>query len=105
MCAAESLTSLTPTAAEWKASLAGCLKQKLETHLCGEEEDVLTAMWAMISAHNEIYRVGGYSPSQWVFGREMSDSMRRHDGPDTPFWSSRSFDQKMQKSMSIRLEA
>ena len=31
--------------------------------------------------------------------------MRRHDGPDTPFWSSLSFDQKMQKSMMIRREA
>jgi hypothetical protein len=29
-------------------------------------------------------RRGGYSPIQWVFGRDFAEADRLHDGPDLP---------------------
>ena len=50
-------------------SLVGSLKQKLQAHLRGAEDDPIATTRAMIAAHNSMSRRGGYSPIQWVFGR------------------------------------
>lgn len=40
-------------------SLAGSLKQKLQAHLRGAEDDPIATTWAMIAAHNSMSRRGG----------------------------------------------
>ena len=59
----------------------------------------------MIGAHNSLSNIGGYSPAQWVFGRNFTDSLRLHDGPDLPYWSGVGNTEKMQKQLNSRLEA
>ena len=86
--------------------LIGSLKEKLLRHLRSSSLPPQVAAYAMMSAHNNLMKVGGYSPSQWVFGKGFSDSGRLHDGEsDLPFWSSLGHEEKMQKLMENRLEA
>lgn len=86
--------------------LIGSLKEKLLRHLRSSEQPPQIAAWAMMSAHNGLMKVGGYSPMQWVFGKGFTDSYRFHDdGLDVPFWSSMDHEEKMKKLMENRLEA
>ena len=85
--------------------LIGTLKRKLMSHLRSSENPPEVAAWAMIGAHNTMTNVGGYSPSQWVFGRNFSDSMRLHDGQDLSYWSGMASSKKMQKQLARRQEA
>ena len=78
-------------------SAIGKLKSKPQAHLRGEEDDPVAAAWSMVAAHNSMARRGGYSPIQWVFGKDFTDADRLHDGPDLPFWSSLNTDEKFQK--------
>ena len=97
--------------AEWHQHLGkverliGTLKQKLLAHLrsadCGPEE----ATHAMMAAHNSCVNVGGYSPMQWVFGKNATMSQRLHDGPDLPYWSGVGADEHMRRSLERRLQA
>eukprot|EP00435_Cladocopium_sp_Y103_P011911 s1821_g3.t1 len=86
-------------------SLIGNLKQKLQTHLRGEESDPISATWAMVAAHNSVSRRGGFSPIQWVFGRDFTETQRLHDGPDLPHLSSLSADEKFQRTAALRERA
>ena len=69
--------------------MIGTLKQKLMTHLRSSDASPEVAVWAMMGAHNTMANVAGYTPAQWVFGRNFSQSERLHDGPDLPYWSGR----------------
>ena len=86
-------------------SAIGKLKSKLQAHLRGEEDDPVAAAWSMVAAHNSMARRGGYSPIQWVFGKDFTDADRLHDGPDLPFWSSLNTDEKFQKIAGMRERA
>ena len=83
----------------------GVLKDRMIRHLRSSEGDPREAAWAMVTAHTGLVRVGGYSPQQWVFGRNFTDADRLHDGQDLPFWSSVSSDEWMRKSLEIRMQA
>ena len=85
--------------------LIGTLKKKMMAHLRSSNMSPEVAAWAMIGAHNTMSNIGGYSPAQWVFGRNFSDSLRLHDGPDLPYWSGMSTSEKMKKQLESRLEA
>ena len=63
------------------------------------------ATWAMVAAHNSMTNVGGYSPMQWAFGRNMTERDRLYDGPDLPLWSGLNSDEKMQRQLQARLDA
>ena len=47
-------------------------------------------------------RGGGYSPIQWVFGRDFTETQRLHDGPDLPHLSSLTMDEKFQQLGALR---
>ena len=85
--------------------LIGDLKSKLMAHLRSSGGPPEVATWAMVAAHNSMTNVGGYSPMQWVFGRNMTEGDRLHDGPDLPFWSGLNSDEKMQRQLQARLDA
>ena len=85
--------------------LVGTLKKKVLSHLRSSAEPPEVAIWAMMMAHNRMTDVGGYSPAQWVFGRNMTDSLRLHDGPDLPYWSGMANSERMQRQLTCRLEA
>ena len=65
----------------------------------------MAAAFAMVAAHNSLARRGGYSPTQWVFGKDFTDADRLHDGPDLPFWSSMNTDEKFQRIAGMREKA
>ena len=85
--------------------LIGTLKQKLMAHLRSTEAPPEIATWAMIAAHNTMSNVGGYTPMQWVFGRNPTEADRLHDGPDLPYWSVMSTEEKMKDRLEQRLQA
>eukprot|EP00435_Cladocopium_sp_Y103_P055155 s464_g18.t1 len=85
--------------------LIGDLKAKLTKHLRSSAELPEIATWAMIAAHNSMTNTGGFSPMQCVFGRNMTEGDRLHDGPDLPFWSGLNSDERMQRQLQARLEA
>ena len=85
--------------------LIGTLKWKMLAHLRSADGSPEVAAWAMIGAHNTMSNVGGYSPCQWVFGRNFSDSMRLFDGHDLPYWSDMASSAKMQHQLLCRQEA
>ena len=58
------------------------------------------AAWAMIGAHNSLSNIGGYSAAQGVFGRNFTDSLQLHDGPDLPYWSGVGNTEKMQQQLA-----
>ncbi|CAE7569752.1 unnamed protein product [Symbiodinium microadriaticum] len=47
----------------------GTLKLRMEKFLRGTETSSQRAAYAMVCAHNNGARVGGYAPCQWAFGR------------------------------------
>ena len=47
----------------------GMLKLRMEKFLRGTETSSQRAAYAMVCAHNNGARVGGYAPCQWAFGR------------------------------------
>ena len=64
-----------------------------------------TGNMAMVAAHNTMSNIGGYSPMQWVFGRNPTDGDRLHDGPDLPYWAGMSSEEKMRQRLQLRLDA
>eukprot|EP00435_Cladocopium_sp_Y103_P024092 s1073_g5.t2 len=85
--------------------LIGTLKRKMLAHLRSSDGAPEVAAWAMIGAHNTMSNIGGYSPSQWVFGRNPTDSLRLFDGHDLPYWSGMASSAKMQHQLACRQEA
>ena len=85
--------------------MIGTLKQKLMTHLRSSDAAPEVAVWAMMGAHNTMSNVAGYTPAQWVFGRNFSDSERLHDGPDLPYWSGMASSARMQHKLQCKMEA
>ena len=85
--------------------LIGTLKEKVQRFLRSSDEDPAVAMSSMIAAHNMMSNVGGYSPMQWVFGRNFTEADRLHSGQDLPFWSNLTAEEKMKKSMEMREKA
>ena len=53
-------------------SLIGKIKADATTLLHGEEMDPYRAILNMVTAHNSIHRVQGFSAAQWAFGRDFS---------------------------------
>ena len=51
----------------------GTLKLRMEKFLRGTETSPQRAAYAMVCAHNNVARVGGYAPCQWAFGRFTED--------------------------------
>ena len=51
----------------------GELKKKMTAFLRSEDVTPERAAWAMCAAHNHVARVGGYSPAQWAFGRNIPE--------------------------------
>ena len=86
-------------------SAIGKLKTRLLAHLRGDGDDPRLAAYAMVAAHNSMSRKGGYSPIQWVFGRDFTDTDRLHDGPDLPFISSLATDEKFRYQAELRDKA
>ena len=85
--------------------LIGTLKRKLMAHLRSSSAPPELATWAMVAAHNTMSNLGGYSPMQWVFGRNPTDGDRLHDGPDLPYWAGMSSEEKMRQRLQLRLDA
>lgn len=85
--------------------LIGTLKMKLQKYLRSVDLEPQVACWATVSAHNSMAKVGGFSPCQWVFGREFSDADRLHDGENLPYWSSIASDERFHRKNQIRFEA
>ena len=87
----------------WSLSL--CPLKLMGRSVLGEDEGPVSAAWAMVAAHNSMARRGGYSPIQWVFGKDFTDADRLHDGLDLRFWSSLNTDEKFQKIAGMRERA
>lgn len=51
----------------------GELKKKMTAFLRSEDATPERAAWSMCAAHNHVARVGGYSPAQWAFGRNIPE--------------------------------
>jgi len=85
--------------------LIGTLKKKLLSHLRSSDATPEVAVWSMIGAHNHMTNVAGYSPAQWVFGRNFNDAERLHDSPDLPYWSGMASNARMQHKLLCKLEA
>ena len=49
--------------------------------------------------------IAGYSPTQWVFGKNPTDSEHLHDGGDLPFWSAMSDEERFNMNMQVRFQA
>ena len=59
-------------------------RQLLQSNEFGAWEAIVHAC----QSHNELERIEGFSPYQWVFGRQPTASGRFHDkGYDDPFWT------------------
>ena len=67
-------------------------------HLRSTEALPEIATRATIVQHH-MSNVGGYTPMQWVFAD------RRRDGPDLPYWSGMSTEEKMKDRLEQRLQA
>ena len=85
--------------------LIGTLKRKLAAYLRSSSAPPEMAVLAMIAAHNTMVNQGGYSPMQWVFGRNPTASDRLHDGPDLPYWAGMTSEEKMRQQLQVRLDA
>ena len=85
--------------------LIGTLKRKLLAHLRSSDAPPEMATLAMMAAHNTMTNLGGFSPMQWVFGRNPTESDRLHDGPDLPYWAGMSSEEKMRQRLQLRLDA
>ena len=85
--------------------LIGTIKRKLLAYLRSSDDPPEVAVWALMSAHNTMSNIHGYSPAQWVFGRNFSDSFRLFNGEDLPYWSGMSSSTRMQKQLTARLNA
>ena len=73
-CAGRGIELITVPAEHHQATGAverttGELRHRIEKFLRLEEGPPKRAAFHMVAAHNHVARVGGYSPSQWVFGR------------------------------------
>ena len=77
----------------------GVLKERMIKHLRSSGGDPREAAWAMVTAHDGLARVGGYSPQQWVFGRNFTDADRLHDGHGPHS------DERMRRTLEIRMQA
>ena len=51
----------------------GELKKKMTAFLRSDNVSPERAAWAMCAAHNHVARVGGFSPAQWAFGRNVPE--------------------------------
>ena len=51
----------------------GELRKKMMAHLRNEDLHPRRAAWSMCAGHNHVARVGGFSPAQWAFGRDVPD--------------------------------
>ena len=47
--------------------------KKMTAFLRSEDVSPERAAWAMCAAHNHVARVGGFSPAQWAFGRNIPE--------------------------------
>ena len=89
-------------------SLIRKLKQDVRTVLNGQEAvDPFGALTSVVAAHNTMERVQGFSPCQWVFGRQFTLSGRLFDDgmEDSIFGSQGTPGHSMQKNLQLRLRA
>ncbi|CAJ1422108.1 unnamed protein product [Effrenium voratum] len=89
-------------------SLIRKLKQDVRTVLNGQESvDPFGALTSVVAAHNTMERVQGFSPCQWVFGRQFTLSGRLFDDgmEDSIFGSQGTPGHSMQKNLQLRLRA
>ena len=83
---AENGVELIPAPAEHHDSIAeversiGVLRHRVETFLRGNPGPPGQAALAMVTAHNSMARVHGYSPLQWALGREWTPGRRLFEG-------------------------
>ena len=78
----------------------GELRHKVELFLRNEDVPPRRAVYSMTSAHNNMRRIGGYSPSQWAFGRQVdnADNVAMHSSEGTS-------DTAMSQNLELRLRA
>ena len=78
----------------------GELRHKVELFLRNEDVPPRRAVYSMTSAHNNMCRIGGYSPSQWAFGRQVdnADNVAMHSSEGTS-------DTAMSQNLELRLRA
>ncbi|CAJ1432531.1 unnamed protein product [Effrenium voratum] len=56
----------------------GTLRKSVERYLRAEASEPWAAIMAMCAAHNEMARVGGFSPCQWALGRSPGLDEKMH---------------------------
>ena len=61
-------------------SLIGKVKTDARAFLRSEDCDVMSGLLHVITAHNALDRVGGFSPSQWAYGRMETREGRLFEG-------------------------
>lgn len=85
--------------------LVGTLKRELLSHLRSSEASPEVAVWSMVSAHNQMTNIAGFSQEDWVFRRRFSDADRFHDSPNVPYWPGLASNARMQHKLLCKLKA
>ena len=104
---------MTPCAAEDHGaigdveSLIGKIKTDARTFLRDQDCDLMSGVYHVVAAHNTLDRVGGFSPSQWAYGRmETLDGRFFEGGNDIPIACSEGVPgNEMQKNLNLRVKA
>ena len=85
--------------------LVGTLKRKVLTHLRSSEVSPELATWGMMAAHNTLSNVGGYTPCQWIFGKNPTDAERLHEAGELPYWASMTEEERFNLNLQVRYQA
>ena len=88
-------------------SLIGKVKSDARTFLRDQDCDVMSGLLHVITAHNTLDRVGGFSPSQWAYGRMESPEGRLFEGGnDDPVLCSQGVPATtMRENLNLRVKA
>ena len=86
----------------------GTIRKSLEKFLRSHADEPWSAILSMCSAHNEMARIGGFSPNQWAFGRSFSLDEKLHEGKrvGVPFFNTQKDPvESLHQTLSMKLKA
>ena len=86
----------------------GTLRKSVERYLRAEASEPWAAIMAMCAAHNEMARVGGFSPCQWALGRSPGLDEKMHtSGRDGTSLHAAQRDphEEVSRNLAVRLKA
>lgn len=88
-------------------SLIGKIKTDARTFLRDQDCDLMSGVHHVVAVHNTLDRIGGFSPTQWAYGRmETLDGRFFEGGNDIPVACSEAVPGgDMQKNLNLRVKA